>query len=115
MQTTYIGSRGEQVAASYLDQLGYEIIERNWRRRECEIDVVARKDGVLYVVEVKYRHSDIAGSGLEYVTAQKLRQMGYAANRWVAENRWSGEYVLAAVEVSGDTFEVTAFIDCIEG
>jgi len=115
MQTTFIGSRGERVAAEYIEKLGYQVLDRNWRRRECEIDMVACKNNTAYFVEVKYRHSNIAGSGLEYITPAKLRQMAYAARRWVAENRWTGEYVLAAVEVSGETFEVTAFIDCIDG
>ena len=115
MQTTYIGQKAEQVASEYLGRLGYEVVDRNWRRRTCEIDIVARKDGVIHFVEVKYRQTDIAGSGLEYITTKKLQQMAYAAQRWVAENNWLGEYTLAAIEVSGDGFEVTEFIDCIEG
>jgi putative endonuclease len=114
MQTTYIGRKAEQAAAEYLERLGYILIDRNWRRRQCEIDLVVQKSSVVYLVEVKYRQSDSAGSGLEYITSKKLQQMSYAAERWVAENDWSGEYVLAAVELSGDGFEVTEFIDCIE-
>ncbi len=114
MQTTYIGQRAEQVAADYLERQGYRIIRRNWRQRDCEIDIIAYKQRVMYFVEVKYRMTDIAGSGLDYITGQKLRQMAYAANRWVAAYAWRGEYLLAAVEVSGETFEVTAFVDAIE-
>lgn len=114
MQTTFIGNRAEQVAAEYLMLQGYEVLDRNWRRRQCEIDIVARKEGVIYLVEVKYRQTNVAGSGLEYITSQKLKQMAYAANRWVAENNWTGEYTLAAIEVSGESFEVTEFIDSID-
>ena len=113
MQTTFIGRQAEQAAAEYLQSKGYRILNRNWRRRECEIDIVAQKAASVYLVEVKYRQSDGAGSGLEYITARKLRQMEYAARRWVAENGWNGEYVLAAVEVGGDDYHVSAFIDCI--
>lgn len=114
MQTTYIGQRAEAAAARYLEELGYRVLELNWRRRECEIDIVARKDMTVHLVEVKYRGNDGAGNGLEYITPQKLRQMAYAANRWVTENRWSGEYVLSAIEVSGKAYDITAFIDSID-
>lgn len=114
MQTTYIGRQAEQAAVDFLLRQGYGILAQNWRRRECEIDIVARKDGCVYLVEVKFRMTDEAGSGLEYIGPQKLRQMAYAAERWVAEHRWGQEYALAAVEVSGPGYEVTEFIDCIE-
>lgn len=114
MQTTFIGQKAEQAASEYLERLGYEIIDRNWRRRTCEIDIVACRGGVIHFVEVKYRQTDVAGSGLEYITAKKLQQMAYAADRWVAENDWRGEYVLSAVEVAGKTFEVTEFIESID-
>lgn len=115
MQTTYIGRHAEAAAVRYLEARGYQVVARNWRRRECEIDIVARNDTTIHLVEVKYRGSDGAGRGLEYITPQKLRQMTYAANRWVAENRWYGEYVLSAIEVSGEAYEITAFIDNIGG
>ena len=114
MQTTYIGRQAEQAAADYLQRRGYNILDQNWRRRECEIDIVARKDGCIYFVEVKFRMTDDAGSGLEYIGPQKLRQMVYAAERWVAERLWNQEYTLAAIEVSGPGYEVTEFIDRIE-
>ena len=110
MQTTEIGNRAEQKAVEYLDRSGYEIIDRNWRRRDCEIDIVAKQDGALFFVEVKYRSVDSSGSGLEFITKQKVRRMSYGASRWVQENHWNGEYQLAAVEVSGVEYEVTAFI-----
>lgn len=113
--TTFIGQKAEQVAAEYLAAAGYVVLARNWRRRECEIDIVVRKGATVHLVEVKYRQSDTAGEGLEYITAAKLRQMAYAARRWVVENRWYGEYVLSAVEVSGRGYRVTAFVEAIDG
>lgn len=115
MQTTMIGRRAEEVAAEYLERRGYAIIGRNWRQRDCEIDVIAQKDGCVHFVEVKYRSSDIAGSGLEYIDSKKLLRMSYAAQRWTHANRWRGPYVLSAVEVSDALFEVTEYIESIEG
>lgn len=112
--STYAGRKAETAAAEYLLAAGYAILCRNWRRRECEIDIVASRDGTAYLVEVKYRQSDIAGNGLEYITTAKLRRMSYAAQRWANAERWRGPFVLAAIEVSGPEYEVSAFIDTLE-
>jgi putative endonuclease len=112
--TTDIGQRAELIAAQYLRDNGYRIIQRNWRRPECEVDVIAYKDKVMHFVEVKYRRTDGAGSGLEYVTTAKLRHMNYAARRWISEYVWRGQYVLSAIEVQGGDYRVTAFIESIE-
>jgi len=112
--TTFdIGRQAEAVAADYLRRQGFRIVERNWRTRWCEIDIIAAKDKSVYFVEVKYRQSARQGSGLEYITAKKLKQMRFAAEAWVRQHEWRGEYQLAAVEVSGDDFAVTNFIDLI--
>lgn len=65
----------------------------------------------MYLVEVKYRASDSWGGGLEYITPKKLDQMRFAAEMWAQANNWTGDYRLAALEVSGSEFEVTTFID----
>lgn len=111
MNSTEIGRKAEAAARVYLGMRGYEIIEHNWRRPRCEIDIIAQKDGVIYFTEVKYRHHDDQGSGLEAVTKTKLKQMQYAANTWVEEHKWSGQFCLAAVEIAGDKFVVMGFID----
>jgi hypothetical protein len=53
------------------------------------------------------------GSGLEYITAKKLKQMRFAAEAWVRDRNWPGEYQLAAVEVGGTEYAITNFIDSI--
>jgi putative endonuclease len=90
---------------------GFHILEMNWRRPRCEIDIVARKNNVIYLVEVKYRKNNNQGSGLEYITATKLKQMRYAAESWVDESKYTGEYQLAAIEVAGPEFAIEHFIE----
>lgn len=90
---------------------GYKIIERNWRTARCEIDIIAEKDGTAYLVEVKYRGSDRQGGGLEYITPSKLKQMRFAAQMWVEETEWIGDFQLAAIELSGPNYSVIQFID----
>ncbi|MDB5164512.1 MAG: putative Ribonuclease [Candidatus Saccharibacteria bacterium] len=111
MSTTSTGRKAEVAARVYLEMRGYKIIEQNFRRSRCEIDIVAQKDDVIHFVEVKYRKDYGQGGGLEAITASKLRQMRYGAAVWVEEYKWNGEYVLSAVEIAGEEFSVMAFIE----
>ena len=113
MTTTSTGRQAEQAAADYLKERGYKILDQNWRTRWCEIDVVAEKDSCVYFVEVKYRKSNAWGSGLDYITPAKLKQMRFASELWVSSNNWKGDYSLSAVEVTGVNFEITEFINQI--
>lgn len=110
MNTTTIGKRAEQTAAEYLERKGYRIIDRNWRTRWCEIDLVAIKGGAVSFVEVKYRRKTTWGRGLEYITRTKHGQMSFAAEFWVLKHDWKGQMYLAVVEVTGADYTVTAFI-----
>jgi putative endonuclease len=65
------GSRGEDAAAEYLKKLGYEILERNFRCRAGEIDIIAGQDGMIVFVEVKTRRRLDYGLPCEAVTATK--------------------------------------------
>lgn len=111
MTATSTGRAAEDAAAEFLKTKGYKIIDQNWRTKMCEIDIVAKKKKVLYFVEVKYRKSDSFGGGLEYITPKKLDQMKFAAKYYVSENKWSGDYRLSAVEVSGRDFRVVDHIE----
>ncbi len=100
MNTTELGKQAEQVAAKYLQAHGYRILHTNWKTKQCEIDIVAQKGDCVSYIEVKYRATDIAGSGLDYITHRKKQQMDYAARIWVQENQWNGAIALEAVEVA---------------
>jgi putative endonuclease len=113
MNSTDIGRRAERAAATYLEMRGYRVLECNWRRPRCEIDIIAEKDNTVYFVEVKYRRNDYQGGGLEAITATKLKQMRYAATSWLAETKWRGPSQLAAVELSGPDYTIISFLDDI--
>lgn len=113
MKTTFIGNTAESAATVFLKKQGYKILDRNWRTRFCEIDIIASKGKTVYFVEVKYRNQDGQGKGLDYITDRKLTQMQFAADNWVRENDWTGDYQLAAIEVFGDDFTITGFIENI--
>ena len=87
--TKQIGDSAENVAAEYLRLLNHEIIERNWKTKYCEIDIVSQKQSVLYFCEVKYRKNSNQGDGLSAITPKKLRQMKFAAKFYVLSNKIS--------------------------
>jgi len=103
------GHKAEEYAAKYLQKQGYKIVALNWKTKYCEIDLVAKKDNVIYLVEVKYRQNDRQGRGLDYITPKKLKQMKFSAEMWVENNNWSGDYCLAALEI--DSGGGTNFIE----
>lgn len=111
MNTTIIGRKAEAAACAYLEMRGFKILEQNYRRPRCEIDIVASKDGVVHFIEVKYRANDGQGTGLDAITPAKLKQMRNAAWTWVEEYKWRGGYVLSAVELSGPKFTVLGFVE----
>ncbi len=113
MSSVSTGNQAEQAAAEFLTREGYEVLERNYRRPHCEIDIVVQRDEVVYFVEVKYRATDHFGTGMDYITARKLQHMQRAAETWVVTHRWTGEYALSAIEVGGLDFEVLDFVEAI--
>lgn len=113
-QTNYsVGHEAEQYAAEYIQKLGYKIKDINWKNQLCEIDIIAEKSKTAYFIEVKYRKTAAQGMGFDYITPQKLRQMQFAAETWVQENNWAGEYELGAIELAGNHFTVTNFLPSI--
>ena len=110
MTTFETGRRAEAAAAAFLVGKGFQVLEQNWRTRRCEIDIVARRGHELCFCEVKYRRSSRQGAGLDYITQRKLQQMRFAAESWVHAHGWRGDFRLAAIEVSGEAFRVTAAI-----
>ena len=113
MSNYSVGHLAEQHAAKYLEQQGYKVLDINWRTKLCEIDIVAKKGAIVYLVEVKYRVSDSFGSGFEYITPKKLRQMRLAAEVWVNYSNWEGDYRLAAIELTGSNYTVKNLITSV--
>jgi putative endonuclease len=86
-----LGKYGEDMAVEALTRDGFEIIARNWRCRQGEIDVVARDGDTLVVCEVKTRAGVAYGTPLESVTPVKLTRLRQLGVRWLQEHhpRWA--------------------------
>jgi putative endonuclease len=82
-----LGKRGEDLACCELRRRGYEIVERRYRTRHGEIDIIARDAGVLVFVEVKARSSDRFGAGVHAVTVAKQRQIAGMASHYLSARR----------------------------
>jgi putative endonuclease len=95
-----IGRYGEDRAATYLQDRGYEIIERNWRSRAGEIDLIARENDRLVFVEVKTRTGSGYGHPFEAITQVKVARM----RRLVAD--WCSSRQLPAIKVRLDAISV---------
>jgi putative endonuclease len=82
-----LGRLGEDIAAAHLARRGYTLIDRNWRVRTAEIDIVARSGGTVVFCEVKTRRSTSHGLPAEAVTSDKLERMRRAALTWLGAHR----------------------------
>jgi putative endonuclease len=80
-----VGRYGEDVAARHLTELGYQLLQRNWRCDLGEIDIVARDGDCLVVCEVKTRRTTTFGHPVEAVTARKAARLRRLAARWLEE------------------------------
>ena len=101
-----LGAQGEALAAQWYEDNGYEILDRNWRRREGEVDLIVRQGKTVVFCEVKTRSSDRFGTGAESVLEAKQRRIRRLAARWLSElTPASGR---RRVEVRFDVVSITA-------
>lgn len=93
-----LGLQGEKLAEAYLAERGYRILERRYKTRHGEIDLVAVKNRVLCFVEVKYRPGSRLGGGLEAIGAAKQMRLRSAARAYLMDH--PAQWQLAYLEVT---------------
>lgn len=106
-----VGLSGEELAAAWYEARGFEVVARNWRCREGELDLIVR-DGRLYIFcEVKSRTSDAFGAPVEAVTRDKQQRLRRLAARWL-----ESDAPALAREIRFDVAAVTpAGVEMLEG
>ncbi|MFW0796359.1 YraN family protein [Gordonia sp. CPCC 205515] len=85
-QTAGIGRLGEDLAADHVRALGWRVLDRNWRTKYGELDLIAADGTTLVVIEVKTRASRFYGDPAAAVTPQKLGRMRRLAGQWLRES-----------------------------
>ena len=86
MNRQLVGKRGEDLVCRHLKKAGYRILERNFRARFGEVDIIALKKGHIAFVEVKTRSTDAFGSPAESVGYKKQKSLILAAKEYMMKN-----------------------------
>jgi len=86
-----LGKEGEKLAVKYLSNLGYEILETNFRFKRDEVDIIASKNDFIVFVEVKTRANNFLGEPEEAVSVSKQKRIIKVANHYLIENDLDNE------------------------
>ena len=91
------GQLGEKIAKEYLERKGYKIVERNYKTKFAEIDLVGLKDKVMVFVEVRTKRGEAFGSPEETLNYAKLQKVLWNAKSYMAYKKWTGPCRIDAV------------------
>ena len=112
-----LGKKGEELAVEYLQQNGYKILDRNWTFQKAEIDIIAQKENILAVVEVKTRSSLDFGSPEEFVKQKKINLLIKAVNAYINYREkdfledLNVRFDIVAIHKNGETFAIEHLTD----
>ncbi|TDW50017.1 putative endonuclease [Flavobacterium sp. 270] len=112
-----LGKKGEELAVEFLEQDGYEILERNWVFQKAEIDIIAQKDAVLAIIEVKTRSSLDFGLPQDFVKTKKIQLLIKAVNAYIndREKDFNDDceirFDIVAVHKNGESFAIEHLTD----
>jgi len=82
-----VGREGEELACNYLQQKGYEVLERNYRAGKTgEIDIIARRENLVVFAEVKTRNSEAFGGGIYSISQAKKKSLKRSAEYYLVKN-----------------------------
>ena len=103
-----LGKLGEELSVEYLQKQGYEILETNYVFQKAEIDIIAKKENVLAVIEVKTRSSLDFGLPQDFVKPKKIQLLVKAVNEYIVSNDLDVEvrFDIIAVHKEGKNFNI---------
>lgn len=107
-QHNELGKKGEDMAVEYLLGYGYTILERNYRFDKAEVDIIAKKDGFLAIIEVKTRSSIDFGNPQDFVKPKQIRNLVKAVNEYIEEYQIEAEvrFDIIAIVKDGQQFKI---------
>jgi len=103
-----LGKKGEQLAVKFLVQHGYSIAEQNYRFDKAEVDIIAKKDNVLAIIEVKTRSSLDFGNPQDFVKPKQIQRLVKAVNEYITSNELDVEvrFDIIAINKQGKGFNI---------
>lgn len=103
-----LGKLGEEMAVELLRKNGYAILQTNWTFQKAEVDIIAQKDNILAIVEVKTRSSIDFGLPQDFVKPKKIQLLVKAINEYVISNDLEVEvrFDIIAIHKQGNAFEM---------
>ncbi|MAX69898.1 MAG: endonuclease [Flavobacteriaceae bacterium] len=107
-QHNELGKKGEQLAVDFLLKNSYEILERNYRFDKAEVDIIAQKDDILAIVEVKTRSSLDFGNPQDFVKPKQIKNLVKAVDAYITENDLDVEarFDIVAIVKENNTFKI---------
>ncbi|MCC9135842.1 YraN family protein [Pontibacter silvestris] len=105
------GQDGERKAAAFLQQLGYTILQLNYRYKRAEVDIIAQKNNVLVFIEVKTRATNRFGLPEEAVTPKKEELMLSAAEEYIYKTGWQHDIRFDIISITLSTPPVIHHIE----
>ena len=110
-----LGDRGEQVVVDYLEASGHEIVARNYKTKLFEVDIISKKNRVLYFTEVKYRRDSDFGAGLDFIDKKKQEKMRLAVAGFLATHPEYADFIpTLAVAAVGKDFKLEEWFELDE-
>ena len=108
-----LGKLGEELAVEFLRKNGYEILETNWTFQKAEVDIIAKKENTLAIVEVKTRSSLDFGLPQDFVKPKKIQLLVKAVNEYVVSNNLDVEvrFDIIAIHKEGKSFAMEHLVD----
>ncbi len=107
-QHNELGKKGEQLAVDFLLKNGYNILERNYRFDKAEVDIIARQNDTLAVIEVKTRSSTDFGNPQDFVKPKQIQRLVKAVDEYVNVNSLDVEvrFDIIAIIREGKSFNI---------
>ncbi|WP_136482473.1 YraN family protein [Cognatitamlana onchidii] len=81
-----LGKKGEQLAVDFLSEKGYHIVKRNYRFEKAEVDIIAQKDDILAIIEVKTRSTLDYGNPQDFVKPKQIKNLVKAVDAYITSN-----------------------------
>ncbi|MBS4042532.1 MAG: YraN family protein [Chitinophagaceae bacterium] len=109
------GDYGESLAYDYLQQQGFVVLERNWRYKHCEVDIICKKNNVLHFVEVKTRTNQKFGNPEESINSKKMNALKKAAEEYLIQHTEfiQIQFDVIAIKLKNNKIEEILFIEDI--